>query len=115
MPDFSQMSGLSWDVKGQILLNIILLWTGMAVVVGGTAKLLVPGVRPRGTCATLVLGVLSSTIGCFLMRQFFLIFFGDARFNPISLPGIIASILTATFFLGIYHLIVQSIDVGKKP
>ncbi|MDO4584549.1 MAG: hypothetical protein Q4D62_10655 [Planctomycetia bacterium] len=115
MPDFSQMSGLGWDVKGQILLNLVLLWTGMAVVVGGSAKLLIPGVRPRGTCSTLILGILSSTIGCFFMRQFFLYVMGDAHFNPISLPGIVASILVATFFLGIYHLIVQSIDVGKKP
>lgn len=115
MPDFSQLSGLDWSVKGQILLNLVLLWTGMAVVVGGSAKLLMPGVRPRGTCATLILGIFSSTIGCFLMRQFFSYFLGDSHFNPLSLPGIIASILVATFFLGIYHFLAQSIDMGKKP
>ena len=106
----SIFSGKSPAEAGQMVLHFVLLWTGMAVIVGSLAKLLLPGARPYGTCATMVLGMFASTIGCFSTRYVFQEFLGRENFDPISFPGILVSVFIACVFLGFYQMIAKGVE-----
>lgn len=93
---------VSLSEQGQLWLNLVLLWTGMAVLVGILARWMVPG-EPLSLFATLLLGMVSATLGCYVMRQFFILIYGTTNFNPISLPGILASVLVASLLLGLWR------------
>ena len=106
----SIFSGKSPAEAGQMVLHFVLLWTGMAVIVGSLAKLLLPGARPYGTCATMILGMFASTIGCFSTRYVFQEFLGRENFDPISLPGILVSVFVASVFLGFYQMVAKGVE-----
>ena len=106
----SIFSGKSPAEAGQMVLHFVLLWTGMAVIVGSLAKLVLPGARPYGTCATMVLGMISSTIGCFSTRFVVQEFLGRENFDPISFPGILVSVFVACVFLGFYQMIAKTME-----
>ena len=82
--------------------NAILLWLGFGIVAGMLAKALLPGREPAGTLGTLVIGVVGSALGpfvlsCFLHRE---------KFNPISPAGLMSAVGGSIFLLLSYRLFV---------
>jgi uncharacterized membrane protein YeaQ/YmgE (transglycosylase-associated protein family) len=72
-------------------------WVIFGLVVGGIAKLLMPGRDPGGCIVTMLLGVAGSLLGGFLGRVIGL--YGD----EVSGAGFIMSILGAILLLVIYR------------
>ncbi len=77
----------------------ILLVLIIGLVVGGLAKLVMPGKDPGGVIVTMLLGVAGAFVAGFLGHSFGWYAIGDG-------PGILASILGACILLAIYRLAV---------
>lgn len=75
----------------------LLWWIIFGAIVGGLAKLIMPGKDPGGCIATIVLGILGSVIGGFLIG---LILPGRSAFDA---AGWIGSILGALLLLWLYR------------
>ncbi|MDO4574830.1 MAG: hypothetical protein Q4D98_06410 [Planctomycetia bacterium] len=108
-----EVTHVSLSEQGQLWLNLILLWMGMAVLVGILARWMVPG-KPLSLFATLLLGMVSATLGGYVMRQFFLTVWGTNDFNPISFPGILAGVLVASLLLGFWRAVAYFLRFEKK-
>src|SRR5262245_16653493 len=78
----------------------ILLMIIFGAIVGAIAKLIMPGRDPGGIIVTIILGILSSILGGFLLG---VILPGRAANDP---AGFIGSILGALLLLWIYRMIV---------
>jgi uncharacterized membrane protein YeaQ/YmgE (transglycosylase-associated protein family) len=72
----------------------------IGLVVGALAKLFMPGKDPGGIIVTMLLGIAGSFVAGFLGRAV-----GLYR-DPVSGPGIIASILGAMLLLFLYRLVI---------
>lgn len=73
----------------------------VGLVVGGIAKLLMPGRGPGGILTTIFVGLAGSFIAGLLGR-------GLGLYDPSQPPGIIASVLGALLLLALYGLIARS-------
>jgi uncharacterized membrane protein YeaQ/YmgE (transglycosylase-associated protein family) len=74
-----------------------IIWTlVIGLIVGGVAKLLMPGRDPGGCIITILLGIAGSFVGTFLGRLFF---------GPEYVAHFIASVIGAMLLLLIYRLI----------
>ena len=104
----SIFEGRNFLDSAHLVVTVVMIWLGLAVFVGGIAKLLVPGERPIGTCSTMVLGFLGTTCGCLVVPAVLIIFFAQPQFDPLSFPAIVTSIMAAAFFLWIYKLFVAA-------
>ena len=109
--NFCSADHMTWDEKGQYLLELTLLWLGAAVVVGGIAKLLVPGNQPRGTWGTLMVGMGGCTLASFLMQFILVNLLGKEMYRPFSFLEIIASIIFASMILAVYGMTAGSIEI----
>lgn len=77
-----------------------LIWAILVgLVVGGLAKLVMPGRDPGGVIVTILLGIGGSLLAGFLGRAV-------GWYNLNEIPGIIGSVVGAVLILGIYRLIV---------
>ena len=94
------MGQLELSQTAQQWVNIVLIWLGFGIVAGLLARALVPGRHTVGAVATLVIGVLGSTIG--LLGLSFLLP-GD-RLNPIGPVGLLAATGGALVLLIGYRL-----------
>ena len=72
-------------------------WILFGAIVGGIAKLLMPGKDPGGCLATIALGILGSVVGGFIMG---FLLPGRSAFDP---AGWIGSILGAILLLWLYR------------
>jgi uncharacterized membrane protein YeaQ/YmgE (transglycosylase-associated protein family) len=70
----------------------------IGLVVGGLAKLIMPGKNPGGILATLLLGIAGSFVAGVAGRSI-------GHYQPGDTPSIITSILGAVFLLAVYRLI----------
>jgi len=78
-----------------------ILWALLiGLLVGGLAKLLMPGKDPGGVILTMLLGVAGSAIAFLIGRA--LGGYGDGQ-----TPGLIASVLGAMLVLGGYRIVYQ--------
>ena len=81
----------------------ILWWIVFGAIVGGIAKLIMPGKDPGGCIVTIILGILGSVLGGFI---FGLLLPGRSASDP---AGWIGSILGALLLLFLYRM-----WVGKR-
>lgn len=72
-------------------------WILFGAIVGGIAKLVMPGKDPGGCLATIALGILGSVLGGFILG---LLIPGRSMFDP---TGWIGSILGAILLLWLYR------------
>ena len=79
----------------------ILWWIIFGAIVGGIAKLIMPGKDPGGCIVTIILGILGSVVGGFLLG---LILPGRGATDP---AGWIGSILGALLLLFLYRMWVK--------
>jgi len=77
----------------------ILVWIVFGLVVGGLAKLIMPGRDPGGCIITILLGIAGALLGGFLGRWMGLYREGEAA-------GFIMSLIGAILLLAIYRLVV---------
>ena len=76
----------------------VLWWIIFGAIVGAIAKLLMPGKDPGGCIVTIILGILGSVVGGFLLG---LLLPGRAATDP---AGWIGSILGAVLLLWLYRV-----------
>lgn len=95
------MGQLELSETAQQWVNVVLIWLGFGIVAGLLARALVPGKHPVGAVATLVIGVLGSTIG--LLALGFLV--PADRTNPIGPVGLLAATGGAFVLLVGYRLL----------
>lgn len=79
----------------------ILWWILFGAIVGGIAKLIMPGKDPGGCLVTIILGILGSVVGGFLIG---LLLPGRSASDP---AGWIGSILGALLLLFLYRMWVK--------
>lgn len=72
----------------------------IGLIVGAIAKLIMPGKDPGGIIVTIILGILGSVVGGFLLG---LLLPGRSANDP---AGLIGSILGAMLLLWIYRMVV---------
>jgi uncharacterized membrane protein YeaQ/YmgE (transglycosylase-associated protein family) len=77
----------------------ILVWMVFGLVVGGLAKLIMPGRDPGGCIVTMLLGITGALLGGFLGRWMGFYREGEAA-------GFIMSLIGAILLLAIYRLLV---------
>jgi uncharacterized membrane protein YeaQ/YmgE (transglycosylase-associated protein family) len=77
----------------------ILVWMVFGLVVGGLAKLIMPGRDPGGCIVTMLLGIAGALLGGFLGRWMGFYREGEAA-------GFIMSLIGAILLLAIYRLLV---------
>ncbi len=77
----------------------ILLVLVLGLVIGGLAKLVMPGRDPGGVIVTMLLGVAGAIVAGFLGHSFGWYAIGEG-------PGIVASILGSVVLLALYRLAV---------
>ncbi len=92
--------------------NVVLIWLGFGLVSGLLAQALIPGRVPAGAMGTLLVGVVGSTLGplvlCFALKSPIL--------NPISPPGLLASVGGSVVLLLGYRLVSAfTMGAGDEP
>lgn len=85
------------------ILWTIICWTVFGLIVGGIARLLVPGEQPIGCLATAILGIIGSYVGGFLGS---LIFGGEITLS--SPAGWIGALIGAVIVLLIWVKVFSS-------
>ncbi|MDO4569142.1 MAG: GlsB/YeaQ/YmgE family stress response membrane protein [Planctomycetia bacterium] len=105
----TELTTIPIDQRAQAILHVALIWIGVATIAGVSAKLLVPGERPRGTFSTLALGMIASTVANLLLH-WIMRGVGIEDFNPVSLLGITTSIVLACGLLALLRSL-----TWKKP
>ena len=78
----------------------ILVLLGVGLLIGGLARLLVPGEDPMSLAGTWLLGVVGSLVGGFLG---YLIFGNDVDDGAVQAGGLVSSIIGAIIVLLIYR------------
>lgn len=101
----------AWDVKAQVALELFLMSIGTAIVVGGIAKLLVPGKSRKGTWGTLMLGLSGCAVASLIMRFVLVNLLGRRMYSPFSLLEILASVIVAAIILAIYRATVGNYEI----
>jgi len=76
----------------------------LGAIVGAIAKLIMPGKDPGGIIVTIILGILGSIVGGFLIG---LVVDRDPGAGPFEPAGLIGSILGALLLLWIYRMVVS--------
>jgi uncharacterized membrane protein YeaQ/YmgE (transglycosylase-associated protein family) len=94
------VSELELSELAQQWVNLLLIWVGFGALVGLLARALLPGQEPRGTMGTILIGVMGSVLGPFVL-SFYL---GHPNFNPISPLGFLAAIGGAFTLLVAYRV-----------
>jgi uncharacterized membrane protein YeaQ/YmgE (transglycosylase-associated protein family) len=92
------MDETSANVLGGAVGGVIglILVAAVGLVIGGIAKLLVPGKDPGGWLVTILLGIAGSWMGSLLTARFGLIGF---------VPGVLGAILGAMLILSVHRLV----------
>ncbi len=99
------------DMKAQVALELFLMSVGTAIVVGGLAKLLVPGKSRQGTWGTLILGLCGCLAASLTMRFVLVNLLGRQMYSPFSLLEILASVIFASIILAIYRSTVGNYEI----
>lgn len=96
------MSEFQLSPVAQQWANIVLIWVGFGALAGLLARAIIPGHEPAGAAGTIVIGVLGSALGPFVLT--YLLKRND--FNPISPLGFLSAIAGALVLLIGYRLLV---------
>ena len=108
------MGELEFSQAAQQWVNVVLIWIGFGTLAGLAAKTILPGRDPKGTVATILLGIIGSTIGLAILSK--LVTFSDAGhlMNPISPLGMIAAVIGAFVSLVAYRVTIACIMIERN-
>lgn len=108
------MGELEFSQTAQQWICVVMIWIGFGILAGLAAKIILPGRDPKGTVATLLIGIVGSTIGLAILSQ--LVTFSDAnhRMNPISPLGMIAAVIGAFASLVAYRIVIACIMIERN-
>ena len=81
------MAELELSELAQQWVNLVLIWVGFGALVGLLARALLPGQEPKGSMGTIMIGVIGSVLGPFVLSSYL----GYPNFNPISPLGFLAA------------------------
>lgn len=98
------MSEFQLSPVAQQWANVVLIWVGFGALAGLLARTIAPGREPAGATGTLVIGVLGSALGPFVLTHLL----KRPDFNPISPLGFLSAIAGAFVLLLGYRLLVAA-------
>lgn len=104
------MAELELSELAQQWVNLVLIWVGFGALVGLLARALLPGLEPKGTMGTIVIGVMGSVLGPLVLSSYF----GYSNFNPISPLGFLAAIGGAFTLLVGYRIVLACFIVRRE-
>ncbi len=92
---------------------VVFIWIGFGVLAGLAAKIILPGRDPKGTVATILLGIIGSTIGLAILSKFVSCHGNNHILNPISPLGMIAAVAGAFACLIAYRVGIACIMIER--
>lgn len=104
------MPDLELAQPAQQWVNVVLIWLGFGILAGLLARALAPGRHPVGAVATLVIGLVGSAAGLWVVS----LLLGNHPFNPISPIGLMASTAGAFVILVAYRVLAACIEAGAE-
>ncbi len=104
---------LDFSPAAQQWVNVVLIWIGFGTLAGLAAKTILPGRDPKGTIATILLGIIGSTIGLAILSKFVTFHGVSHPLNPISPPGMIAAMAGAFAILIAYRIGIACIMIER--
>ncbi len=107
------MGELEFSQTAQQWVNVILIWIGFGTLAGLAAKTILPGRDPKGTVATILLGIIGSTIGLAIVSKFVSSSCAGHPMNPISPLGMIAAVVGAFAILIAYRVGIACIMIER--
>ena len=108
------MGELDFSQTAQQWVNVSLIWLGFGVLAGLAAKTILPGRDPKGTVATILIGVVGSTLGLGILSRFVRLAGADHPPNPISPMGMMAAVAGAFALLIIYRITIACIMIERN-
>ena len=96
--------------NAQHWVNVVLIWVGFGTLAGLVAKVVLPVRQPSGPMPTLLLGIVGSVIGLFVLS----LFLSEGQLNPISPLGFLAATASAFGLLMLYRLIYAFLPKRKE-
>ncbi len=107
------MGELEFSQTAQQWVNVSLIWIGFGTLAGLAAKTIMPGRDPKGTVATILIGVIGSTVGLGILSRFAKLSGSEIAPNPISPPGMIAAVAGAFALLLAYRITIACIMIER--
>ena len=108
------MGELDFSQTAQQWVNVSLIWLGFGVLAGLAAKTILPGRDPKGTVATILIGVVGSTLGLGILSRFVKLAGAAHPPNPISPMGMIAAVAGAFALLIVYRITIACIMIERN-
>lgn len=108
------MGELEFSQTAQQWVNVSLIWIGFGTLAGLAAKTIMPGRDPKGTVATLLIGMVGSTVGLAILSRFAKLAGSEFSPNPISPPGMIAAVAGAFVILLAYRITIACIMIERN-
>ncbi|MDR0870075.1 MAG: GlsB/YeaQ/YmgE family stress response membrane protein [Planctomycetaceae bacterium] len=93
---------MEFSPQVQTWVNVILLWVGFGAVVGLAARMVLPSGEPKNYFGTLVIGIIGSCAGPFLVSHFL----KPEHFHPFGPAGFFVSVAAAIVLLMLYRGII---------
>ena len=108
------MGELEFSQTARQWVLVVLIWVGFGTLAGLAAKTILPGRDPKGTVATILLGIIGTTIGLGVLSKL-VTFSGTAHaMNPISPLGMIAAVIGAFVTLIVYRVTIACILIERN-
>lgn len=108
------MGELDFSQTAQQWVNVSLIWIGFGTLAGLAAKTILPGRDPKGTVATILIGVAGSTLGLGILSRFVKLAGTGQLANPISPLGMIAAVAGAFALLIGYRITIACIMIERN-
>ncbi len=105
---------IEFSQAAQQWVNVVLIWIGFGTLAGLAAKTILPGRDPKGTVATMLLGIVGSTIGLGILSRLVTFSGGSHPMNPISPMGMIAAVIGAFASLIAYRVGIACIMIERN-
>lgn len=96
------MPELQLSPVAQHWVNVILIWVGFGTVAGLLARVILPVREPSGPLPTLLLGIVGSVVGLFVLSAVL----SERQLNPISPLGFLAATAAAFVLLIFYRVVI---------
>jgi len=90
---------MHFSPEAQQWVNVVLIWVGFGTIAGLLARGILPGRAPYGALGTVVLGIIGTTLGLFVVSR--LVKPGEFT-NPINPIGLVAATI-GTFVVIIFY------------
>ncbi len=108
------MGELEFSHMAQQWVNVVLIWIGFGTLAGLAAKTILPGRDPKGTVATILLGIIGSTLGLAILSKLVKLSDANNAMNPISPLGMIAAVIGAFASLVAYRVVIACVMIERN-